>query len=118
MTTAAEAPECVALAVEVAVLRALELAGKRAHHSSGRSGRGQLYKLPAWQVHTARRLAAAPEQCDRLLVGVWDLLAQVVPDQPRIITAADWYVRQLIVSGRAHQASELRQVLAVACEPA
>ncbi|MRH85999.1 hypothetical protein GFY24_00715 [Nocardia sp. SYP-A9097] len=105
------------LATEVGVLRALELAGKRARHTGGRPGRGELYKLTAWEVHTHHRLAGTHEQCDRLLIGVWDLLRMVLPDQPRIIEAADWYTRQLIVTGQPHRATELRRVLAVACEP-
>lgn len=111
-------PDCLMLAVEVGVLRALELAGKRALRASGRPQRGQTWKVVPWEVHTHRRLATTHQDCDRLLTGVWDLLTTVLPDQPRIVEAADWYVRQLIVGQRLHSPADLRQVLEVACEPA
>jgi hypothetical protein len=113
MTTSA--PDCMMLAVEVGVLRALELAGKRARNT----GRRSLEAMPgvaAWEVHTRRRLATSPDDCDRLLRDVWELLSAVL-DQPRIIAAADWYTRQLIVTQQPHRAADLRRVLAVACEP-
>ncbi|WP_282775883.1 hypothetical protein [Nocardia sp. CC201C] len=110
-------PDCLMLAVEVGVLRALELAGKRARHTGGRPQRGELWKLDAWEVHTRRRLATTHAQCDRLLTGAWDLLRTVLPDQARVLAAADWYTRELIVTQQPHRAADLRRVLAVACEP-
>lgn len=110
-------PECVMLAAEVGVLRALELAGKRARGTGGRPDRGELWRIPAWEVHTRRHLATTHEQCDQLLRGAWELLTTVLPDQPKVIAAADWYTRELIITQQSHQASELRRVLVVVCEP-
>ncbi len=109
-------PNPVGMACEVAVLRALELAAKRGRNSS-RANR-ELLAMPPHEQHTRMRLARVPEDCDRLLAGAWDHLRIVLPDSERIITAVDWYVRELIVARRAHECADLYAVLAVACEPA
>lgn len=109
-------PNAVGMACEIAVLRALELAGKRGRNSS-RANR-ELLDMPAHEQHTRMYLARTPEECDRLLAGAWDHLRIVLPDSERLITAVDWYVRQLIVTRQRHQRHELYAVLAVACEPA
>ncbi|MBF6298219.1 hypothetical protein IU459_11775 [Nocardia amamiensis] len=107
--------DCLTSVCEMAVLRALEVAGKRARNSS-RTNR-ELLAMPPHEQHTARCLARHPEECDRLLPAAWDHLRIVLPDQPKVITAVDWYVRQLIVTRKPHTSEDLRCVLAVACEP-
>ncbi|MGW4718262.1 hypothetical protein [Nocardia sp. NPDC004260] len=107
--------DCLTSVCEMAVLRALEVAGKRGRNSS-RQNR-ELLSMPPHEQHTAMCLARRPEDCDRLLPGAWDHLRIVLPGRDRIITAVDWYVRQLIVTRRAHTSEDLRRVLAVACEP-
>lgn len=116
--TAVAAPDCLLLAVEVAVLRALELAAKRSRNTGYRGPRADAVRaIEAWEVYTVRRLATTPAECDRLLHKVWDLLAAVQVG-PRVVEAADWYTRQLIISQRPHTPADLRAVLEVACEPA
>ncbi|MGV9742867.1 hypothetical protein [Nocardia farcinica] len=105
---------CLTSVCELAVLRALELAGKRARNSS-RQNRA-LLTMPAHEQHTVMCLARTPADCDRLLRDAWVHLQIVLPDHPKIITAVDWYVRELIVARRAHTQQDLRRVLAVACE--
>ncbi|RDI32444.1 hypothetical protein DEU38_103177 [Rhodococcus sp. AG1013] len=111
MTTQTSSQEL--FACEVAVLRALEVAGKK---SLGRSHRGAYTDIPAHLLHTHRRIAATHTECDRLLAGAWDHLAIVLPNQPKLYTAVDWYVRELIVKSRPHARADLEAVLAVANE--
>lgn len=100
------------LVVELAVLRALEVAGKR-----GRLSREQMgVKCPTYAVHVVHELAGEPDGCDRLLAGAWSLLEVVVPGQDRLVQALDWYVRQLIVNRVPHTREDLDRVLAVVSE--
>jgi hypothetical protein len=104
----------VGLAAELAVLRALEAAGKRGRLS--RSTLGVLKGTPTHLVHTRVQLAMAPAECDRLLAGVWAHLDLILPGEARLVQACDWYVRELIVAQRPHSRRELDRVLAVAYE--
>lgn len=106
--------DCIVCACEVAVLRALEVAGKRARNSS-RQNRARM-AMPLHLIHTRFPLALTHEDCDRLLVDAWDHLRIAVPNQQRLYTAVDWYVRQLIVMRRAHTREELHAVVAVVYE--
>ncbi|ORL34977.1 hypothetical protein [Prescottella equi] len=101
------------LACEVAVLRALEVAGKK---SLGRHDRGAYAGVPAYMLHTRRRIATSHPDCDRYLAGAWEHLAIVIPDQPKVYQAVDWYVRELIVKSQPHTRCDLEAVLAVAHE--
>lgn len=101
------------LACEIAVLRALEVAGKK---SLGRNQRGAYAGVPAHMLHTRRRIATNHPDCDRLLKGAWEHLAIVLPNQPKLYTAVDWYVRELIVKSQPHDRHDLEAVLAVAHE--
>ncbi|MDH6279521.1 hypothetical protein [Prescottella agglutinans] len=101
------------LACEIAVLRALEVAGKK---SLGRNQRGIYTGVPAHMLHTRRRIASSHAECDRLLAGAWEHLTIVLPGQPKLYTAVDWYVRELIVKSQAHDRCDLAAVLAVAHE--
>ncbi len=101
------------LACEIAVLRALEVAGKK---SLGRNVRGVYTGVPAHMLHTRRRIASTHAECDRLLTGAWEHLALVLPGQPKLYQAVDWYVRELIVKSHAHARADLEAVLAVAHE--
>lgn len=100
------------LAVELCVLRALEVAGKRARLSREQMG----VKCASYRVHVEHRLAVQPEGCDRLLAGAWTLLRDLVPDEPRLIEGLDWYVRELICNQTPHTRSALNRVLEVVFE--
>lgn len=108
--------DCILCACEVAVLRALEVAGNRGR-DTGRDNRAVNAAAPAHTAHTRRRLAYTHDACDKLVRGAWDHLQLVYPNEPRLIRGLDWYVRQLIVTQSAHTRAELAQVLAVVYEP-
>jgi hypothetical protein len=94
--TAVEFPNrAVALAAELAVLRALEAAGKRARLP--RSIMGQINGTPTHLVHTVVPLATTEEGCDRLLAGVWLHLELVVGDA-RLVEILDSHTRALILA--------------------
>lgn len=101
----------VLYACEMAVLRALALAGKRARGST-RLLRGQLADIQPHLLHTRMRLSDPDVGTAEALAH----LALVLPDQPRLYQAVDWYVRRLIVEQRAHTTVELRKVLEVVYE--
>ena len=98
-------------ACEVAVLRALEVAGKK---SLRRWSRGSVPDVPAHLLHTHLRIAVTHSDCDKLVAGAWDHLRLVLPGQDRLYRACDWYVRELIVKRQPHTRADLERVLAVA----
>lgn len=91
-------------AVHVAVLRALDLAGKRMVTS--RAELGQMLPHPAWIRHT-RRTVYRSQLPDLIRPGDWDLLAAAVPGRPDLIALADTYVRELLVAGIEHDLTYL-----------
>lgn len=103
----ADAQETVA---ELAVLRALEAAGKRARLP--RACMATAKTLPTHTVHTAIALAACAADCDRLLDGVWDHLQVVLPETAeQLARACDGYVRDLIVRQAPHDRAALHRWL-------
>jgi hypothetical protein len=100
-------------AAHVGVLRALEVAGKRLI-TKDRHHRGRYQDVPPHLRHVRKHAPGVPdnipigvpvrdEDLDRLLRGVWDLLAEAIPGRPDVVTVADTYVRQLLVTGEPHQ---------------
>ncbi|MFI9591104.1 hypothetical protein [Nonomuraea sp. NPDC052265] len=102
----ADDPDCVALAANVAVMRALEVAGKRL---LTRDRRSQYQHLPAWELHT--EIPAPEEDLDRLLADAWTCLTQVLPHRDDLITVVDGYVRDLLRSGQPHETRWLMRAL-------
>lgn len=90
---------------EMAVYRALELAGKRL---LTRERRHSLSGVPAHLMHT--HVPVPETDLDRLLDGAWSTLSLVRPDTLLTVTIDD-YVRDLLRSGMAHQTSYLRSAL-------
>lgn len=91
---------------ELAVLRALEAAGKRARLS--RSVMAEARTYPSHTVHERFLLARTRRECDRLLRGVWDHLQLVLPEHAeQIARACDGYVRDLIVRQAPHDRDAL-----------
>lgn len=100
-------------AVEMGVMRALEVAGKRLL-STNRTYRGRFADVPAHQLH--QHIAA--EAIEPLLVGAFTPLRHAIPDQPCIVRAVDRYVRHLIRNQVPHQRAALVQELArIGCVP-
>ncbi|MGW2397062.1 hypothetical protein ACWCYY_10960 [Kitasatospora sp. NPDC001664] len=102
-------PTAVVVAVsEMAVVRALELAGNRLMGGNGRSGRGALQRMAAWDRHSLFRVTG--ERADRALSGVWEAPAQLgVPEE--LLRVLDAYVRLLLASGHSLHRPDLVQML-------
>jgi hypothetical protein len=102
-------------AVELAVLRALEIAGKRMLSKAGRTVRGEVTCEP-WRIHTQlpTTLDVGDPSMDRLLEGAYTALDEVMPERPMVRRAVDSYVRQLIAAQRDHSPSALVAALSQA----
>lgn len=99
----------VEIVAELAVLRALETAGKRARLP--RACLPQRQAVPSHTVHVRFDLGA---DLDRLLLGVWDHLQLVVPDGAEALArACDEYVRDLIIRRAPHELGGLHEWLSV-----
>lgn len=96
----------VTAAPELAVLRALERAGRRMFP---RSERARLKHVPPWEIYI--HLPVDPCRLDDLLTGVWDLPA-VAGFPESLISALDAYTRTLLASGHAFDRDDLQRVLA------
>jgi len=104
----------VSLAADVAVWRALEVAGKRL---LTRDRRSRYQHIPPWLLHTQIRVDDS--DLDRLLTGAWTCLRQALTapmcgptvDPDRLIATADEYVRALLRSGVPHEVHWLVQAL-------
>jgi hypothetical protein len=94
-------------AVEMAVVRALEYAGKRLLNWAGRQYRGKITG-PSHEIHV--QLPACDFDTDRLLEDAYSTMDAVFAGQPELRTTVDLYVRGLLASQRRHS----REALAVA----
>lgn len=112
----------VEVAAQLAVMRALEAAGKRARlprHVLTQARNGNAY-----EVHLRVRLAHCDTDCDRLLDGVWDHLQVVFtqnhlmpPDTlDTLVRALDLWVRELILHQARADWGTMRRVIALAYE--
>lgn len=110
----------VEVAAQLAVMRALEAAGKRARlprHLQTRA-RG----CSGCEVHLQVRLAQCDDDCDRLLEGVWEHLRIVFATHElmpaatldTLIQALDLWVRDLIIHQRRPDWDLMRRVIALA----
>jgi hypothetical protein len=96
---------------ELAVLRALEVAGKRARLP--RSWLPERQSLPSHALHVRFVLAHTDADLDRLLFRTWDHLQLVLFEHAeQIAKACDEYVRDLITRQVAHDCEALRAWLA------
>lgn len=92
-------------ACELAVLRALEVAGKRLLTPQNR---GRYRDTDAWQLHTRIRPSVA--DLDKLMDGAWDTLHAL--HAPRPLTATlDHYTRTLVATGKPHTMTGLLAAL-------
>lgn len=97
--------DAMVAAAEQAVLRALELAGRRA---MGRIPRYRVAGIKPWNVHT--RVKVVPDDCDRLLAGAWDMLAATRTPAP-VVAALDAYTRRLLTTATVHARPMLSDAL-------
>lgn len=100
-------------AVELGVLRALEIAGKRMLSRAGRTVRGEVTCEP-WRIHTQlpTTLEVTDPTMDRLLEGAYTALDEVMPERPTVRGAVDGYVRTLIATQADHTGPALLDALA------
>lgn len=99
----ADAGALRAAGLELAVMRALEIAGKRLLSAAGRQHRGTI-SGPAWTLHTHQALRCRRDQLDTLLAGAYDTLrASPLGRAPGAIEIVDSYVRELLIAGVPHQ---------------
>ena len=94
---------------DMAVHRALELAGKRLITRHIRASRPDLNHVPAHTLHVY--ISAGEGDLERILTGVWSVLADVVPDSQPLIEVLDAYVRDLIRTGTPHEPRFLARAL-------
>lgn len=106
------APPAVFVVAELAVLRALEAAGKRARLSHPDMAAAR--RFPTHEVHVHFPLAERARGCDRLFSGVWDHLQLVLPNPfaEQLAGACDAYVRDRVMRQRPHSRDVLRAALA------
>ncbi|NMO00813.1 hypothetical protein HH308_06250 [Gordonia sp. TBRC 11910] len=112
-------PEHLLDACEVAVVHALEQAGKRTKTLS----RGERFQLvdsgvPQHDIHMCVHVDGdQTAELDRLLRDAWTALAVVYPAL-WVRVACDEYTRALILARRPHDRDALRRFLETACEHA
>jgi hypothetical protein len=102
--------DCLLMACELAVLRALELAGKRMRGSSARNVRNGLLQVPGHELHT--HMSGRRMSLDELMEGVWGTFELVVPGRPELLEDLDQYVRLLIRLREQHDRERLRPIVA------
>lgn len=96
-------------AAHVAVLRALEFAGKRMVPRSARSS------VPDVEPHLRHTvLPVEPADLDRLLADVWGLVDVALPGRADLVAALDAYARELLYEGVPHTIERLRGALGAA----
>jgi hypothetical protein len=98
--------DCLVTACHLAVIRALEVAGKR---MLTRQHRGQLKDVPPHELHT--HLPVDDTDLNRLTAGAWDTLHTALPDHPGLVADLDEYVRSLLVAGQPHERRYLPPIL-------
>lgn len=98
------------LACDLAVTRALEVAGKKIRSTKlPRSQQGSFQQVPAWLMHT--HVPARVEELDKLLDGAWSAFAVATPEFAALAPALDEYVRLLLQHGVAHERRCLTEVI-------
>ena len=94
--------------VEMAALRALELAGKRLLNKTNRQWRGQVRGVEPWAIHTHIPVA----DLDDALDGAYNLLLHCLPAATELHGVLDTYVRDCLSEQRPHDPDRLGSMLA------
>lgn len=98
------------MACDMAVVRALEVAGKKIRSTKlPRAQQGQYQNVPAWTMHT--HVPVGEHELDKLLDGAWVAFAAAVPECEKLAPALDGYVRLLLQHGVAHERRCLADVV-------
>lgn len=103
---------CLYQTCELAVLRALDLAGKRMRGSSPANLRGGLREVPTHELHANSMVASAHRMtADELMKDAWSPLTIALPDREALVADLDGYVRLLIERRELHQPDWLRPIV-------
>lgn len=104
--------DCLYATCELAVLRALELAGKKMRGSSPRNVRAGLMAIPAHELHANTLVASSnTHTTDSLLEAAWAPLSIALPQREALVADLDEYVRLLIDRRELHDPSWLRPIV-------
>lgn len=96
--------DCLIMACDVAVRRALEVAGKRLLTRDMRSMPG-IRSCPPWQVYVRLGRVVDDERREYAMGGAWACLPdEMLAVQPIL----DGYVNGLLLRGKLHTSDELR----------
>lgn len=102
------AEDCLLLACDVAVRRALEVASKR---MLTRGIVGSLPDVPHYLIYIHLPVVNEPVKLDRLLAGAWSSLPEAMTGIDGLVPALDDYVRSLIRSGEPYGTEHLRPLI-------
>lgn len=93
--------------VEMAAMRALELAGKRLLNNTNREWKGRLRRVEPWEIHTQIQAV----DLDEVLDGAYTLLQRCLPEHPCIHSTVDSYVRERLQQQSLHDGAKLLLML-------
>jgi hypothetical protein len=102
--------DCLLLACDVAVRRALELASKRMLTREHLRDQ-RLRELPQYLVYTRLSVQTCRYSIEYLVGGAWAGLPDGLTSSPGLIDALDDYVRSLLLSAQTHQPEYLREIV-------
>lgn len=112
LTTALDHRSCLYQTCEVAVLRALDLAGKRMRGSSPANLRGGLKGIPSHELHMNPLVASGHKMtADELMRDAWTPLSLALPSRDELVSDLDTYVRTLIERREPHRADWLMPIV-------
>lgn len=93
---------------EMAVLRALQLAGNRVIGARGRSVRGPMKSVEPWSIHV--HLRVEEHELDTFLKDAWQIpIAVGIPDA--LLDALDLHTRTLLTAGIEFNRDDLLRTL-------
>jgi hypothetical protein len=99
----------LAVACDMAVLRALELVGNRISRAGDRSRRGTMLRAGVGKSDVHVHWGPEPGMVDAALSGAWDVLPRLVSEhgccslvEPALAAVLDGYVRELVSARAPH----------------
>lgn len=104
------AEDCLLLACDVAVRRALELASKRML-TRGFLLNQSLREVPQYLIYTKLPSCTDEAKQDRVLSGAWTSLPEGLCSVGGLVDALDAYVRSLLSGAEAHDPEYLRPII-------
>lgn len=104
------AEDCLLLACDVAVRRALELASKRML-TRGFLLNQALRDVPQYLIYTKLPSCSLAARQDQVLRGAWTSLPEGLCQVAGLVDALDQYVRSLLSGAEAHDPEYLRPII-------